>query len=253
MRKIICCLLTLCLLLLTTASLVSCEAFDTPQTMVTRATAKTAMQDSYEGTVFMDLSFELFGQDMQINISSDLKATGLHSENSTVEMKTTVDALGKRVQTTSYQKDGWSYVVTPNASYKTKIDEDSGANATAASILKEIPKDLFEGTEIVKAEDGTRSVTVTLPSEVFAQLYDELVDEMMGTLGADIEFTVSDAVVSISVKDGLISLYDIRFTMTVQSLGMNLDMDAKASIAFTKYGGVTVQMPTNYENFKEQK
>ena len=88
---------------------------------------------------------------------------------------------------------------------------------------------------------------------VFAQLYDELVDEMMGTLGADIEFTVSDAVVSISVKDGLISLYDIRFTMTVQSLGMNLDMDAKASIAFTKYGGVTVQMPTNYENFKEQK
>lgn len=252
MKKIISLVLSLCLLLAASASLISCEAFDTPETMVTKAVAKTALADSYEGEIQMDVSFEFLGQPLAVKIATDMKAAELRGKSPVVEMKTSVEALGQSSESTSYIKDGWTYVVDKGTSYKIKNDEGIGADDTVDSILKEIPKDLFEGTEIVKAEDGTRSVTLTLPAATFAELYDELVVEMMDSFGADVEFIVSDAVVTISVKNGRISLYDIAFTMTVEAMGMSFEADAKATIAFTKYGGVSVEMPENYESFKEK-
>ena len=74
---------------------------------------------------------------------------------------------------------------------------------------------------------------------------------MLATLGAELEFAVSDAVVTISVKNGLISCYDLVFDVTMEFFGQSFTMEANASMLFTQYGGVEVQMPEGYENFKE--
>lgn len=251
MKKIICLVLAFSLLFAATASLVSCEAFDTPETMVTKAVAKTALQDSYAGKILMDLSFELFGEKVEMKLSSDMKAEGVKGDNPEVEMQMTIEAMGESSQTETYIQDGWSYVVSNGEGYKTKNDDGIGADDTVDSIIKDIPKDLFENTEIVKAEDGTRSVTVTIPAEVFAELYDDLVEEMLATLGETMEFVVSDAVVTVSVKDGLISCYDLAFSVTVEFLGQSFTVDASASVTFTQFGGVKVEMPESYKNFKE--
>ena len=254
MKKIISILLTLCLLFSSALCFTSCEAFDTPETMVTKAVAKTATQDSYAGEIVIQMSMELFGEQIDIQTKSEMKAEGVTGDSAEVEMKTTVNAMGETLQTTTYMKDGWSYVVMQGEGYKTKNDEGIGSDDTVDSLVKEIPKDLFEGVEIVKDEQsGERSVTVVIPSEVFAELYDELVEEITSTMGVELEITVSDATVTISVKDGLISVYDIAFTMTMDAEGMEMSVDAEASVTFTQYGGVTVEMPENYESFPEQK
>ena len=251
MKKIFCFILTLSLLFMAGASLVSCEAFDTPETMVTKAVAKTALQDSYAGQISMDLSFELLGEKMEMKISSDMKAEGVKGDDPEVEMKTTVEAMGEKSESTTYIQDGWSYIASGGEGYKTKNDDGIGSDDTVDSIIKEIPKDLFENTEIVKAEDGTRSVTVTVPAEIFAELYDELVEQMLETLGEQMEFVVSDAVVKISVKDGLICSYELAFDVTMEILGQSFTVDAKASVVFVQFGGVEVEMPESYKNFKE--
>lgn len=253
MKRMICLVLALCVVISSTLCLFSCEAFDTPQTMVTKAVAKTAMQNSYEGTILMEMSFEILGIPMGVMVEGDIKTENVHSDNAEIQMDMSLKAMGTSTQMTTYFKDGWSYVVSDGGRYKTKNDDGIEADDTVDSFLQQIPANLFEGVEIVKDEDGTRSVTLEIPTEVFSELYDDLVDELTGTLGADIEFTVSDAVVKICVKDGLISLYDIDFTMTMEMMGQTLDVDARASVAFTKYGGVKVEMLAGYEGFEEQR
>ena len=168
MKKILCLVLALSLLFAVTASLTSCEAFDTPETMVAKAVAKTALQDSYAGNILMNLSFELFGETVEMKLSGDIKAEDVKGEHPEMEMKMTIEAMGSSTQSTTYIRDGWSYIVNDGESYKTKNDEGIGADDTVDSIIKDIPTNLFENTEIVKAEDGTRSVTVTIPADVFA-------------------------------------------------------------------------------------
>ncbi len=254
MKRIVSLLLALCLLTGVSLTLASCEMFDTPETMVTKAVAKTEMQDSYAATMIMNMSMKVMGESMDMKTELDMKVQNPTSDDIKAEMVMDMNLYGTQVSMTSYADKEWTYVVMDGAGYKQKNEEDPEMAEQIESIMKELPKDVFEGVEIVKSEDGTRSVTIEIPDDVFVDVYADLIASMTESMGetTDVDCTIRDAVVVISVKDGLISNYDIDFVLLMTMYDVTVDADVEASITFTQYGGVEVVFPEGCENFPEQ-
>ena len=127
-------------------------------------------------------------------------------------------------------------------------------------MIKELPEDILSDVEITENSDGTKTVSVAVSDEKFAEIYKSFVDEMSASAaeGEEVsEVSVTNAKVTVTVdKNGYISVYGISFDMNLkaESEGMSLEMKASVdmNIAFKNPGtAVTITPPAGYQDFEE--
>ena len=250
MKRIVSLVLALCMLVGVALSLTACS--QTPEEMVTKAVAKTNELDDYAGKMKILMSMKMSGQEMEVNMISNMKVQNATGDDVKTQVDLEMELLGSKIRMTSYSDKEWVYMISSDGNYKQKITEDADEINQMDSIIKDLPDDLFEGIEVVKEEDGTNSVTIEIPDDVFNDIYEELLKTVTENLStADVKVQISDAVVKINVKDDLISTYDITFAMTMVISGVTATVDVTASCEFTQYGGVSVELPAGCENFVE--
>jgi hypothetical protein len=120
-------------------------------------------------------------------------------------------------------------------------------------LMKDVPEDLLTDVVPVKNEDGSRTVTVTIPAEVFNEVYADLSADMGELGGAAGEVSIKDAVMEATVlENGYYSDYKVDFTMTMNVSGIKTDCKASVSIHFNDPGtAVEVTPPEGYKDYPE--
>lgn len=254
MKRIISLVLALCVVCMC-GVLVSCETEST-FSVISTALDNTQALDYMDATMEMEINMESQGTTMSIPMTADIKANNLKSDNPVMSTEISMSMLGMTVDMKMYQEGEWAYYDALGMKYKTKITEETSEydySDDVDSMVQDLPEELLENIELVKSEDGSVTVTVAVPDEQFADIYDDYIDSLNSTTGyEDGDITITNAKVSITVKDEYLAVYDMSFNMNIDIEGVSSTADVTTKVTYNNPGEkVTVTPPEGYKDYKE--
>lgn len=265
MKKRIVSLLLALAVLCTGVMLTACGAKDNaPETVAQKSVAdvinealkKTGDLDSMSAEMKMVMDMETEGMTMSIPITAKIKTKDFKSDNMVMSMAMTMSMFGQDIVIEMYQEGQWAYVVMGDVKYKANVKDMEGEfdyADSAKDMLKEIPEDLLKDVELVKAEDGSQSVTVSFPAEKFTEIYTGLIQDVNSETGTETEeMKISDAIVTITMANDYVTVCDIAFTMDMTVEGVSSTTKAKTTLTYENPGQpVTITPPEGYQDFEE--
>ena len=256
MKRITSLILAVCLMC---CVLSACES-QTPYQLVSAALEKTNTLNDMDAVMEMSITAEANGQSLTIPMTLTVKASQMQSDNPKMlmglSMKMDIAGFSTDISMDIYFADGWAYVGTGGSGYKVNasdMQDRLGSNISTDMVMQTLPEELLNKSEIKKNPDGSQTVSASIDGETFSTLYKELIDTMNSATDTDVSgLTVSDAVVTVTVKDGYISVYDMDFTMNIDVSGTTVKSTATASVTYNDPGkAVTVTPPAGYLDFSE--
>ena len=253
LKKIFSFVLVMCLVLMC-GSLTACN--EDIYSIINDAVEKTDDLDSMDAEMKIQMDIATEGMTLSMPVTVDMKAKGLNSDSPILSSDLSMTMLGQTMEMQMYQEGDWAYLVIDEMKYKTSIAEAESEYDYSDDIdamLQEIPENLLKDVKAVKNDDGSQTVTINISDKQFAEIYDDFIEDVNSSSGTDVaDIKISDAVVSITVADGYISVYDIKFKMEMEIEGMKATADVKASVTYKNPGkDVTVTAPEGYKDFEE--
>lgn len=239
-----------------------------PKELVEEAFTSLEALDAYEldMAITIDVAVDMASTSVTQSIPMVIKmaAKDLKTATPKVLMDMTVTAEGETESAIAYIEGDWIYMSMEDEGYKVPLSEidDMGAMADYSKqledLLVDLPETVFEGVEASKNENGSKTIALSLSAEQFETLFAEIASslgESMGLLGEGADVTFKPATLSVTVKDGCVSVYELDFaldiTMDMYDESMTMDFSCKYKIDVKKTSGVTVTPPTGYESFEE--
>ncbi len=235
----------------------SCEKQESVSDAVASAVEKTNELDSFEAEITMEIAMAMEGMTMTVPMTVDMKAENANGEKPIFSATMSTSLLGMAVEADLYCDGEWVYYSGDGMEYKMPAEESGDEYDYTGDIdamLKDIPGELFKDKQFAKNDDGSSTVIIDVPNEVFAEIYDELIDSMNeeSTDEAVGDVEISDAKISITIKDGYISVYDISFKMSMTTYDVESTSEVKTSVTFKNPGEkVTVTPMEGYQDFEE--
>lgn len=266
MQKRISCVILAMMLVFSAFALTSCDA--DAYTALQKATAKTAALDSYEAEMTLAIDASIAGSSFSLPVKYDIKAAGLKTDDPVFSADTSLDLGLGSVGATIYKEADYIYLQTEgillDTKTKMKCDSEEAKDYDISSFEgmfeADLPEELLDSVELIKNDDGSKTVSLALSAEQFSQYYGKLIDDVAGDVADEAEIsslTVSDIKVEIHINaDGYISKYLVSFGMTesVKFLDETVDASVSVTAAFEyKNPGttVTVEPPEGYKDFTE--
>ena len=214
-------------------------------TVVKEATEKTLAATSYEAKMVYVVDTDMFGT--QMKTTADLVLT-YNGEEIGVDGKSVIEmADSKTEMPCRYYYDGeYLYMTMLGEGYKIAATEEDFVEEVGSfnEYIAVLPEELFEGIT-----GDAENVVLTLDETTLKKLYGEALGEEIGEDLSDI--TVKDGKITLSVKDGYLSTFNVSFTCEV---GMGEEDTVtyvfSQETTFTKYGDVTVTPMEGYEDFE---
>lgn len=253
-KRIVSLLLALCVFCMC-GLLASCNQLST-FVVVSQALEKTAKLDSMEAKMEMEMEMSMMGMDITVPIDAEVKAKGLQGDNPVSLSDISTSVLGQTVEMVMYQEGDWAYYVVDDMKYKTNIAEaeaETDYTGVVTGLLQKLPEGLLEGIELVDNEDGSQTMSLELSGEQFTEIYADILDTTSAQYGDSIsKFEISDASISITVKDGYVSVFDMAFTMDMTVEGVETSSDVVYKVSYLNPGQeVTITPPEGYQDFEE--
>ena len=231
-----------------------------PKTDVAKAITKTNELDDYKATMEMnmDISMNILGTEMSMEVpmTSNITVKNAHGDKPEIytEIETTIMEQTTTAQT--YCDGTWQYTYDGEEGYKVEVDEAQDYIESLEETLKNIPADLLEGLSFEKVENGYK-VSVQIPDDKFAELFDEIIDGATESLGEEMDVTISNAVVDIIINSSFyIVEYDMEFDMVMEMdmSGMTVEANAHAVVNTTIHNpgqDVTITPMEGYQDYPE--
>jgi hypothetical protein len=237
-------------------SLTSCAS---PAAQVTRAIERTEALESYHAVMEMAFEVEVMGVSTTMEMEMDIQAQKISDEvtYTAAKVKAKVGGIGDSIYE-MYNDGEWLYVVFEDQGFKTKLDKGDDEYDYAgdvADMMQDLPKDMFEGIEIEKGEDGSRTVKLEIAGETFESLFEDVLKDVSNSVdNSATDVKVGNATVTIVIKDRYINNYDMAFplTMKISAMGQSVEVEAnvKAALEFKEPGkDVTVTFPEGYKDY----
>lgn len=254
MKKKIVSLLLIACLLCTGIMLTSCQK---PSDVIEDAIENTQKLDSYAAEMEIAMEMDMGGMQLSIPVTMDMKVQNAQSDTPIMSATISMSMLGTAMDMDMYSDSEWVYILMDGTGYKVNL-EDAGDEYDYAgdvdSMVQELPENLMAGKELVENTDGSQTMTIEIPPETFAEVFDELVANINeAAAGGELaDITISDATVAITVADGYMASQDVRFKMEMSVSGMAMAANAKATLTFKNPGeAVTVTPMEGYQDFPE--
>jgi len=250
-RKILSLVLVLCVLCMC-AVFSGCE--EEVKTNVNDAVKKTQELDSMHAVMKMEMDMEAEGMSLSIPLTADMKATGLQSGKPVSSSVITMSMLGMDTKIEAYQEGEWMYIAQDDMKYKVKADDaEYDYSDDAQNMVQTIPEELLKNVETKTGKNGSTTVTVTIPDELFEEVYGDFLDGINAESGmVDGDISIRDAVVQITILNGYVSSYDMQFGMDVTVAEVVTKTTVKANIEYKNPGEkVTPTPPQGYQDFEE--
>lgn len=250
-KKMIALMMALCVMC---GLFAACDSESTAD-VINEAVKKTQALDSMAGEMKMQTDMAMEGMTLSIPVTAEIKAKGLQGENPISSTKLSMSMLGQDIDLEMYQEGDWAYIAMEDMKYKTNVsavESEYDYTDDMNSMLQELPADLLKDVKLVKNEDGSQKVSISISDEQFAELYKDFIEKANAESAAASEIKISDATVSITVAKGYVSVYDMEFTMTMVADEMNATVDVKATVSYQDPGKeVTITPPAGYQDFEE--
>ncbi|MGN1081525.1 MAG: DUF6612 family protein [Acutalibacteraceae bacterium] len=250
------------LMVVVALSFAGCD-METAYSLITDAIAKTENLDSVEAKLTMNINMSMTGMTLEVPVTMNVKASGLQGDSPVALTDMTTSMLGQDITMEIYQEGEYFYITSDGETYKMKTDEetaDMDALADMDSIMQGLSEDILKDVEIVKNENNTKTISVTLSDETFTEIYKDLIGAVNESVanGSEISnLNITNAKVEITVNaDGYVAEYRIAFDMSM-TVGIGeeaVDVTAKADTAleYNEPGkDVTVTAPEGYQSFEE--
>ena len=215
-------------------------------TVVKEATEKTLAATSYEAKMVYVVDTDMFGT--QMKTTADLVLT-YNGEEIGVDGKSVVEMMGSKTETPcQYYYDGeYLYMTMLGEGYKIAATEEDFVEEVGSfnEYIVVLPEELFEGIT-----GDAENVVLTLDETTLKNLYGEALGEEIGEELSDI--TVKDGKITLSVKDGYLSTFNVLFTCEVGTGEEDtVTYVFSQETTFTQYGDVAVTPMEGYEDFEE--
>lgn len=265
-------------MLLSVFSLTSCGKV-TAYSLITDAQEKMNALDScdYDMDLSITMDMGIMGGKIEIPAKVNIKGAGLTGENPvslmTIEMGLLESIFGDNTLVI-YTEGEWIYMVAGGEGRKEKIETDNTEEeqetldvleADINDLIQKIySEEAMKDLEVIENEDGTRSVSMTVPDEVLEDFCNSLLDLIAKTTAETEaespigEFSISNFVSDITVdKEGYLSEDDSSLDLTVkiaadEGISLSVTMNLEMSLAFKNPGtAVTVTPPEGYQDFPE--
>lgn len=246
MKKIFCAALAVCMIL-SAALLTSCG--ETPAQLINGAIEKTAQLGAYDVVVDQGINMSMMGTQMSMPVKTSVQMKG-----SELLMSMEITMMGITSTTVEYTDGEWVYVNMDGTTYKQEKSDPSMYMFTADSVtalLTALPEDLLAECEIVKNEDGSKSVSLQIPASTFFSLYDSMLKNLNKTVASPEEtVALSDADVTLVVKDGYLVKYEMKYTVTLEVETQSITADMDVAVSFNNPGqDVVITPPEGYAEF----
>ena len=224
--------------------------------IINEALQKTQDLESTDAKIEMEMTMGAEGFTMTIPMTIEIKGKDMKSEKPVLSTVISMSMLGQNIAFEFYQEDEWAYMVMDDLKYKLSakdLTDELTYAENADYMMQEIPEELLKDVQPVVAADGSQSFTVNFPEESFGKIFDELIESVGSNMGTDIEDAkISDAVATITVANGYVTVYDIAFAMEMTTEGVSTTAEVKATCTYNNPGQpVTVTPPEGYQNFEE--
>lgn len=218
---------------------------------VTDAINKTSSLDSMDAVMEMKIDMTVQGVSVSLPIKYEMQASQAQSESPKMRI---VMTMGTEEYMDMYLEGEWAYITSSGTSFKAKqsdMDSNMDTNSNTDQFLQLLPEDLINDTQFTSNNDGSKTLTVSVDGEQFSDLYNDIIESLSTSVGSiDASVEISDAVVSITIKDGYITKYEMTFKMALEVSGTTAEASASASIVYNNPGqDVTVTAPEGYQNF----
>lgn len=218
-------------------------------TVVKEATEKTLAATSYEAKSVFVLDTEMFGT--QMKTTADLIFT-CNGKEVSVDGKSIMDLAGSKTETPcQYYYDGeYLYATILGEGYKMANTKEEFAESVGhpGKYIVVLPKELFEGVT-----GDASNIELSVDDATLKNLYGKAIGDVIGEEIEDLsQITTKDGKITISVKDGYLSTFNVAFTCEI-AMGEEdtVTYACSQTTTFTKYGDVTVTPMEGYEDFEE--
>lgn len=224
--------------------------------VISDALKKTENLESMAAEMKMEMNMAAEGMTMSIPMTIKLKGKDMKTDNPVISMVVSMTMLGQSIDIEMYQEGQWAYMVMGDMKYKANAkDMESEYDYTESvdEMLQQIPEELLKDVELVKAEDGSQSVTIPFPADKFAEIYDDFIESVNSETEVDVgEMKITDSVVKLTIANGYVSVYDVAFTMEMTVEGVTSSTEAKVTLTYENPGQeVTITPPEGYQEFEE--
>lgn len=217
-------------------------------TVVKEATEKTLAATSYEAKSVYVLDTEMFGT--QMKTTADLIFT-CNGKEISVDGKSIMDLAGSKTETPcQYYYDGeYLYTTVLGEGYKMATTKEEFAESAGhpGEHIVVLPKELFEGVT-----GDSSNIELSVDDATLKNLYGKNIGDVIGEEIEDLsQITTKDGKITISVKDGYLSAFNVAYTCEIVSGEETVTYACSQATTFTKYGDVTVTPIEGYEDFEE--
>ena len=219
-----------------------------------KAMEKTQALESLSAKMDMDITVSAEGITMEVPMDMTIKIKDAKSEKPTTYVDLKMTMMGMEVAMEMYQEDEWCYYVSDGEKYKISLEEaqaGDGADFThnLDGLMQELSEDIMKKASIESNGDGSKTLTVKLSEEDFAEYFGEYMEGLgYGVDGA----TIEEASVSMTAKDGYLTVYEMNMEMEIIAEGITTKGVAKISATYDDPGEeVEITPPEGYKDFPE--
>lgn len=230
------------------------ESKSTAET-INEAIKKTQALDSITAEMETQMDMVMEGMTISVPTTTEIKAKGLQGDNPVSSSSLSTIVSGESVDLELYQEGEWIYFVLNDWKYKVGVADaksELGYTNDVNGMLKELPAELLQDVTPIQNENGSQTVSLSIPDEQFAVLYSDLIAQYDMGSDADVsEVEISNAGMTVTITDGYVSFYDMEFTMTMEINGVSSAIGIKVTINYKDLGTeVTVTPPADYQTFE---
>ena len=226
-------------------------------TVFEEALAKTSNLENFDADMDMNMSIDAGGVTVETLMDMNTKVTGAKSENPIFgfNMIMSIPVLGSEMALDMYIKDGWAYMVSEGQGLKLKADDELVDSYNYSGMLDSmsgtLPEELKSNTVVTENEDGTLSAVVTIPDELFVELFGEISDSL-DDIGIGENPSVTGATLNYTVADGYVTTVNMEFNMFMTVADTETAANVTIDAVYNNPGAeVIITPPEGYESFPE--
>lgn len=236
--------------------------------LVKSASEKNLALDSSQLEISLNMKMSLMGMTIEMPTNYSIK-TAKEDGHTIASAVMEMNVMNESIKMDLFVDKDYVYLSenVENIKAKLPITSDLAAGYDVSKmgedIIKELPEDILKDVQIVKNDDGSKTVNVAIAEDRFNEIFkdytdaalDSVLSELSDDSGMEIKFSNAKADITVN-KDGYVSDYNLSFDMNMKMNVEGITMDLSASVDSTcKYinpgNKITVERPADLDTYTE--
>lgn len=217
----------------------------------------TEALDAYEAQLVVDIEVTVGAEKVDMLTVTDFSILDATTRNPVLYADIYMEVMGETAEAEMYVEDDWVYMLQDGNGYKMSaheaFDEADDITETFDEYFQDLPESLFKGIKAVKNKDGSASVTLEIPNEIFEDTFADIAISVTDSITEGVDFsdlTYKNAVVEITVKDGYVMIFEIAFDLSMRVEGTRVTASVEEKLLLKDWGdGVKLDPMDGYEDF----